>query len=567
MSVDVSDQFDQESAESKPYFIATEKTSWLGKLNDKVSEWCSSILVKETRQALKSKQFLWTYFLLLTCVALWTIVGIAFGDLNYGQNNAGQELLMGFWVILGFPLGIIIPFSAYRSLAREYEDGTIHLISITTMKPHQIIIGKFGSAILQMLVYLSVLAPCILFTYLLRGVSLSQIFLGLVICVGASVCLTILGLFLAGAIRSRMFGVAVSVLFSIFLGWLYFLWCILCEELLRSPFPGFADPQVATLTFGLVSLFGSMAALLLVTAASQISFPSDNRSTKIRATMLFQQVLFLAFVVALTQTVPYQLDMYLFMGILAGHFWLVMGFLMIGETGRSSRRVQRSLPKSYLSRSLFSYLMPGPGRGFLLALTMMVACTAALILCVIFHDYLLLNSNDPRQGMGRWTGVRMTNYCVAMTISCFYVCLYLSVVFLLTRFVFRRRTELPTGSGPLISLIIGVVVVIIPMLGSWMLHYNMTRSYSSAYSAPLVIHWYWTTMEVANGAGFYVQSVWFFMFAMAGLSVIVSAILIASRELLQRPIPVPQRVLIDKKKPERQVPAGESIEEIFGEIG
>jgi ABC-type transport system involved in cytochrome c biogenesis permease component len=560
---------DKESNASSSYVIATEKTSWLGKLNETISEWCSSILVKETRQALKSKQFLWTYFLLLVCVALWTIIGIAFGDLNYGENNAGQDLLMGFSVILGFPLGIIIPFSAYRSLAREYEDGTIHLISITTMKPHQIIIGKFGSAILQMLVYLSVLAPCILFTYLLRGVSLSQIFLGLMICVGASICLTILGLFLAGAIRSRMFGVGVSVLFSIFLGWLYYCWCWLCGELIGSPFPGFAEPEVAVATFGIVSFFGSMAILLLVTAASQISFPSDNRSTKIRVTMLFQQVLFLAFIVALTQSVPYQADMYLVMSLFAGHFWLAMGFLMIGESGKSSRRVQRSLPKSYLGRSLFSFLMPGPGRGFLFALTMMFACSAALILGVVLQDYLLM-SPDQTQNVtmgGRWTTVRITNSCIGMAMNCFYVSLYLSLVFLVARFVLRRRTEMPTGTGPLVSLIIGVVIVVVPMLASWILHFNLTRNYSSSYTAPLVVHWYWTVMEVADGSGFYAQTGWFFLFAMGGLAVIVSAMLVACRELLQRPIPVPQRVLIDKKKPEkRALPAGESIDEIFGEI-
>ena len=220
---------DGDSKESN-LIIAGEKTTALAKFNERLSEWCSSILVKETRQALKSRQFIWTYLALMICVGVWTVFGLAS---SRNQYDAGRDLLAGFWVILGFPLALIIPFSAYRSLSREFEDGTINLISITTMKPYQIVTGKFGSAVLQMLTYLSVLAPCICFTYLLRGISISQIVLGLLICVGGSICLTVLGLFLAGVFRSRTLGVGVSVLFVLFLGWLYYGWCEIIYEIMR----------------------------------------------------------------------------------------------------------------------------------------------------------------------------------------------------------------------------------------------------------------------------------------------------------------------------------------------
>ena len=45
------------------------------------------------------------------------------------------------------------------------------------------------------------------------------------------------------------------------------------------------------------------------------------------------------------------------------------------------------------------------------------------------------------------------------------------------------------------------------------------------------------------------------------------AIALASRELLVRPIAVPERVQIETQKPKSSaVPAGESIDEIFGEL-
>ena len=42
---------------------------------EKWGDWCNPILVKETRQALKSRQFVITFSLLLLAALSWTIVG------------------------------------------------------------------------------------------------------------------------------------------------------------------------------------------------------------------------------------------------------------------------------------------------------------------------------------------------------------------------------------------------------------------------------------------------------------------------------------------------------------
>ena len=132
------------------------------------------------------------------------------------------------------------------------------------MKPYQIVIGKFGSAVLQMMIYLSVLAPCICCTYLLRGVSIDQIWAVLAMCVGGSIALTILGLFLAGVFRSKTLGVGVSVLFVLFIGWLYVLWCILCNEFFSYGNPmDWNEDGVQEITFLIIALVGSTALLLL----------------------------------------------------------------------------------------------------------------------------------------------------------------------------------------------------------------------------------------------------------------------------------------------------------------
>jgi len=273
-------------------------TGILHRFRDWLSDLFSSIMVKEARQALKSYQFFVTYSIVIVAVAIWTIL-MFFGDYNtYRQTNSedlSNYLFHGYCVILGIPLCVIVPFSAFRSLAREYEDGTIQLISITTMKPYQIVLGKLSTAILQMVIYLSVIAPCIALTYMLDGISYPLIGLVLLIAVGGSIFLTILGLLLAGASKSYALGMGISVFFVLGLGILYLAWLGILAEMLSGY--GFNannllsnDGQLGI--YGMAAFFGSIAVVMLTAAAAQISFESDNRSTPIRIAILFQLTLF-----------------------------------------------------------------------------------------------------------------------------------------------------------------------------------------------------------------------------------------------------------------------------------
>ena len=559
--------------------IAMQPAGRLNRINEWCSEWCSSILVKETRQALKSRQFIWTYFVLLLSVGVWTVLGLTISNDGRGLDyRAGRELLFGFWVILGFPLGLIIPFGAYRSLAREFEDGTIHLISITTMKPYQIVIGKFGSAILQMLIFLSVLAPCILITYMLRGISLEQIMMGLGICVGGSVCLTILGLFLAGAVRSRTLGVGVSVLFVLFLGWIYYGWCEISNELTYYGGRSSTDePGFSIIVFSIVAFFGSTAGLLLVAATSQISFPSNNRSTAIRIAMLVQQMLFLAAAVMILPMVYNDRDEFcLAMSFVIGHYWLLMGFLMIGEQSKVSRRVQRSLPRTIFSRSFFSLLMPGSGRGFLFAIANVWACSLVLLLACFFDEKLLSQEwieqysrmmrrpgtpMPPRKGMG-------IEVAISAIVNCLFVTWFLSVAFLFARRVFEKRVrDWNSGTGPLISLIFGGLCVALLTIGSFVAHFNFSRyEMRNEMSIWLIPNWYWSVTEISQGNTYFNYVVMEGAFFLLVMIVSLYAFLVAARDLMEKPIEVPKRVAIELERIQPALAKGESIDEIFGEL-
>ena len=123
---------------------------------------------------LKSRQFVITFSLVLLCGWLWSIIGIAPVGPEVYYSFDGPEMFYGYYVILAFPLIVIVPYGAFRSLAGEREDRTYELLSITA-PPARNCERKAGHVTVQMLVYLSAISPCLAFTYMLRGIDIVTI--------------------------------------------------------------------------------------------------------------------------------------------------------------------------------------------------------------------------------------------------------------------------------------------------------------------------------------------------------------------------------------------------------
>ena len=142
--------------------------SAIGRL-EAVGDHCNAIVVKEVRQALKSRQFVGTFVLLLMVAWGGSIFGVSMsGDsIEYGSSAQGFFIL--FFLILCVASLIIVPFAAFRSIVEERAENTLELVQITALSPRQIIWGKSLSALVQVLVYFSAITPFIAFTSLLPG--------------------------------------------------------------------------------------------------------------------------------------------------------------------------------------------------------------------------------------------------------------------------------------------------------------------------------------------------------------------------------------------------------------
>ncbi len=532
----------------------------------------SPILIKEIRQALKGRAFLVAYMLLLLAALLWSLWGMSI-TLNTGMQTGGGIMLVGYLWILGFPLAIVVPLTAYRSLCREFEEDTLHLVSITTMSPRQLVLGKLVSAMAQMLIYLSALAPCIAFTWMLRGVDVTGIVFALLLAMVGSAALSSLALFLGANSRNSVFRIVVMVGLFGLLTFVYIMWCVFRTAMEAGEF-GSLDVSLQ-IHVGLLAGLGTTGYLLLESAAASISFPAENSSTRPRVAMILQTTVLTMVILGLvfhnsrefdnglSATSRWQIISQIGMILACGVslYWMVMGAAMCGESPRLSSRVQRSLPRSFMGRSFGSLLMPGPGRGYLLAVNWIVGATLVSLLGGLlgFDSW-----GDLFRSLGTgntWIdGPDMGIPLVGMTYALF----YLSVVYLFLLFLRRINVSV----NPVVAVVIFLLFFAVINVASGIFHMLFCAVSGGAWDTSDFTVFLLPNIFMAfafledNTLGTY--SLAWMMFGMFVMGGTILLMLHSSRELLDKPAAIPTRVLEELAKARKvKVAESETFEEIF----
>lgn len=554
------------------FIVAKDPDSWFDSLIDQISDFCSSILVKETRQAIKSKQFFSTFMLLLTLVIMWTFFALSPARESYDVDSLGSFMLCGFLYILGIPLVLIIPYTTFRSLAEEYENGTIEMVLITTMKPWQIIAGKLGSAMLQVLIYLSVLAPCISFCYLLRGVDITQIWYsiggGFVVTFG----LCCLAIALASAADNSRVVQVLSVLLIIGLLFCAGVWCGLATGICFEPVPGGQRDMVNLMISGPILAWISTAIILFFAASAKIAFASSNRSTMIRVGVTVQVILYVGYVLACA--VPFGFHKYLFMfaSVFAMQYLLLVGTMMVACHAGMSPRVRRSLPTSFIKRTLFSLYMPGPGRAFLFTIGLAFGLSLALAMFAIGHDFFDVGFDiDTGGGLATSTfgTVDIELSVTAIVTNFVFFLFFFCITFLISRlFAWRAQTRKPFVVE---MALIPAVLVFVSTVASYGIAPNVFNNYSNTgFDVTQIFNWY-RIQYVAGSNG--ITSVWLNLLILAcpTLVMLVFCIFFAAPELAESNVAVPDRILEEKEELKRERIWGteaqeETIDEIFAAV-
>jgi ABC-type transport system involved in multi-copper enzyme maturation permease subunit len=459
---------------------------WLERLEAYLTSWgerLNPILVKEARQALKSRRFISTFGLVLLFACAWSYLGVAWmGDrIHFGA--AGSVMFYGYYWILAFPLLVVVPFGAFQSLAGERHDGSHELLSITTLKPRQLVTGKLASALLEMLVYLSAVAPCLGFTYLLRGIDFPTILLVLVYTIHASLGLSLTGLLLATVSSERHWQMVLSVLLVIgllaaFAGALSLTGVVVMEVGLPWHEEEFIPANLAVLT-----LFWGSFALSFAATAAQLTFAADNRSTALRVAMLANHALFLGWMAYAWYLSP---DLFLFIPllILGYGYWAALGMFLVAEGPDMSHRVRRSLPQTLLGRALFTWLMPGPGTGYMFVLANLMVLGALSLLGVFVTRSI---STRPAWGMVDWQDLAHFG-CLGFL----YIAIYLGLGLWLIGLA-RRRFAVPLPVGVLLQAVLLILACLVPMVP-----YLLYETGPLGYSMTQLANPFWTLAAVLD---------------------------------------------------------------------
>ena len=321
------------------------------------------IVVKEMRQVLKSRQFVGTFLLLLLAAWAGSIFGVSSLGASIDYGSPALTFYAGFLFALSAASLVIVPFWTFRSIVEERTETTLELLQITALSPVEIVHGKTLSAMVQVLVYYCALAPFIAFTAPVAGFRRCPCRLFADHAAHHGACFSMIALAIGAHARkatSQAFGslVVIALAFGGMMG--FFSFMTAAGENIRF------DDGDTWWGLALVVYLGlSSGYLCQQGAVAQLTFESDNRSTRIRvaatAQWLVSWIGLLAFlfmrarpqlstegsVVILTASVTYI---------------TMMGLFFASEPDSLSRRVSRGLPRSRTLRVVWAPFLPGGAR-------------------------------------------------------------------------------------------------------------------------------------------------------------------------------------------------------------
>jgi len=347
--------------------------------SDFISRWAeiasdrlNPILVKESRQALKSRQFLATFAIMLFGGWLISAFVLMMLSVDYDDRPVGRDVFSWYYGLLSLTVMLVVPFGAFRSLLAERDLNTYELLSITTLSPRQVVWGKWLSSMMQMFIYFSAVSPFIAFTYLLRGVDFPTLAYVMCLSMFASMMFSLASLTLSTFAKQRQIQVVLSL---VLLGGLMmaFIMSIGTAYGMITWGGGFTfDKQVFWAIVICVSYYVAAFSLFLQIARAQLTFASDNRSTGIRVTCSVVFLMTLGWLaLGLYETVKsggvgsidndFLISVISFLAV----FWSIVALFAATEHDELSRRNLAKLPRSRLLRLLKTPFLPGGGRGYL----------------------------------------------------------------------------------------------------------------------------------------------------------------------------------------------------------
>jgi hypothetical protein len=358
------------------------RTGMLDLLDDRINP----IVVKELRQAVKSRLVMAALLLLLLLQVVILGCFLLWGQIRHGESvdyQAGRTIFLTLQGIMMGTCMLLIPAYAGVRLAAERSDTNVDLLFISTLKPRAIVWGKFLAAVVLVLLIFSACAPFMTFTYLLRGIDIPSILLVLGIDLLAVLLATMMAIFFA-AVPTNL-ALKIVLLLIAFVALIFQLWSAIAASVgilelgprLRLDMPEFWAAFAVSVT-GILALMG----LLFVWSVAVVSPPSANRALRVR---LYNLAVWTVTAVAAwwgTSVIKHPGFLYTWQGLMLFLFCLQL-VISINERDHWGPRVLRAIPRNGLLRFV-AFLTYSGAAGGLLYGVLMLALTIGLGTAAVF---------------------------------------------------------------------------------------------------------------------------------------------------------------------------------------
>jgi hypothetical protein len=236
----------------------------------------SPIVVKELRQGLRTRFFTTTLLLFHSCIILLLVTALA----------TPVEVVNGvFWGIAGLVLLVVLPLRAFNALHAEATDGTLDMLTLTSIASFRILHGKWVALFSQSVLVAGSLLPYMVARYFFGGVEiLREAVALLVLALGSGIITAALLAFSSQASVILRLLLLVGVgLGAVPLGFFTaFLVSVAEADRMLREFFALAGWEQWSIILGFLALSVYLIWYFLALGSSRIAPPSENHSTRKR---------------------------------------------------------------------------------------------------------------------------------------------------------------------------------------------------------------------------------------------------------------------------------------------
>jgi hypothetical protein len=478
-----------------------------------LSDWLSPLVVKEVRQAVRGREFHYSFGLSLLAGLAVAFFGAA--DALTGAGTSGRwtfAALMGCLTLLGLA---VVPLGTFSALRNERLEQTLELITLTALSPRRVVIGKLLAQGVKLATLFAGLAPFIAMSFLLGGIDFGTILVSLLVLFMWSLWACAACLFLSSLLKTRamsglVFGGVGIVLFVVLvvLGLpraMFFMMTRGASAGGPFAFTGTGSQSWWPLAIMTTACLTTLANLVLL-AENRLSLSTENRVTALRVGFFVQFLLIAAWVLAfINEPMTVRSNALQALGGIGGVQLAIVAMFTVTEDLAIPRPVLLRMRAVSPWRRLLPMFRPGGGHGAIYVLAQMVL--------FLVTAWLL----DPIWPNLRW-----------FLAACGYICFFTGVPAVVFRLVWPER---PASFQLRVAVLLLVpVALVLPDI----IHYVLWQPavFSLGYSARHLVNPFrtlanWGLVEVRHG--FAIP----FLLGVTGLAAYLALIVMGMRMMVQ----------------------------------